>query len=216
MYVLTETQALLTRHALTIAASVRNTDTDLPENVSTLLLISPDGPRFWQSFKNSPEYTDTRPDPLDRWSLRVINALAEDLGARALYPFGTTPPHPFYRWALASRQIWASPVQWLVHPDAGLWLSFRAALAFERELVLPPVSITPPCLVCPKPCAYACPVGALTERGYDTQACHAYLDTVEGENCLREGCAVRAACPVSQTHGRNPEQSAFHMRHFHP
>ncbi len=197
-----------------VAGGVQRSDANLPEGVETLLLLAPDGPRFWSEIVASPEYADGRPDPIDRWSRRVIDALAEGLGARAYYPFGATPPHPFFSWALATGQIFSSPVGWLVHPRAGLWLSFRGALGFAQRVDLPP-PVTSPCTGCPQPCVTACPVGALTDKGYDLPACHAYLDTPEGAQCMGQGCAVRAACPVSQAHGRDPAQSAYHMRQFH-
>ncbi|MBS8226880.1 ferredoxin, partial [Vannielia litorea] len=61
----------------------------------------------------------------------------------------------------------------------------------------------------------ACPVNALSASGYDTGACHAYLDTPEGADCLNRGCKVRRACPVSAAFPRVEAQSAFHMDHFH-
>jgi epoxyqueuosine reductase len=186
----------------------------LPDGAQSLALLAPDGPRFWARFITSPEYTDGQPNPLDRWSHRVIGAMAAALGARAVYPFGETPPFPFYGWALASGRAFASPVLWLVHDRAGLWLSFRGALAFGERIEQP--ASPNPCTGCAQPCVTACPVGALTDKGYDLAACHAYLDTPAGARCLSHGCAVRAACPVSQAHGRNPDQSAFHMRQFHP
>ncbi|MCC5963318.1 MAG: ferredoxin [Rhodobacteraceae bacterium] len=197
-----------------VAGGVQRSDANLPEGVETLLLLAPDGPRFWSELVASPEYADGRPDPVDRWSRRVIDTLAAELGARALYPFGATPPHPFFSWALATGQIFASPVGWLVHPRAGLWLSFRGALGFARRIDVPPPAQSP-CTGCAQPCVTACPVGALTDKGYDLPACHAYLDTPEGAQCMAHGCAVRAACPVSQAHGRDPAQSAYHMRQFH-
>ena len=66
--------------------------------------------------------------------MRVIGALAEELGAQALFPFGTQPPHPFYTWALASGRVWSSPVQFLVGADAGLWASYRGALGLGRGI----------------------------------------------------------------------------------
>ena len=33
-------------------------------------------------------------------------------------------------------------------------------------------------------------------------------------DCMSKGCAVRRACPVSQSYGRMEDQSAFHMRAF--
>ena len=46
-------------------------------------------------------------DPLDRWSRRLIERLARELGGRALFPFGGPPFLPFQRWA--SQQNWFIP-----------------------------------------------------------------------------------------------------------
>ena len=75
-----------------------------------------------------------------------------------------------------------------------------------------------PCDTCAaKPCLTACPVNALSaETGYDLAACHSFLDTEAGQDCMSRGCKARRACPVSQSYARLPEQSAFHMRSFHP
>lgn len=204
----------LQRHALTVASGVRKGGATLPDGVETLLLIAPDGPRFWTAFTLSPEYCDGRPDPMDRWSVRVLDGLAQALGGQAFFPFGANPPHPFFTWALASGRAQSSPVQWLIHDRQGLWLSFRGALGFATAIDLP--SPTPaPCEDCVRPCVSACPVGALTDKGYDVPACHTFLDSDQGADCMNRGCAVRRACPVSVAFGRDPDQSAFHMRHFH-
>lgn len=201
--------------ALAIMGSVQRDEARLPDGVQTLILLGPHEPGFWKTFTASPEYMDGTPDPMDRWSRRVIDALARQLGARAIYPFGAQPPHPFYSWALATGRVWASPVQFLVHDTAGLWASFRGALGFA-DLLNQPARLANPCTGCAQPCATACPVGALTPQGYDVPACHAFLDSADGQRCLSGGCAVRAACPVSRAFGRHADQSAFHMRQFHP
>ena len=70
----------------------------LDENFGqTILLFGPQQPDFWPAFSASPEYTDGATDPLDRWSTRVITALAADLGARALFPFGGAAVSTVYR-----------------------------------------------------------------------------------------------------------------------
>lgn len=202
-------------HALAVMGSVQCGQVQLPDSVQTLVLLGPHEPGFWETFTASPEYMDGAPDPMDRWSRRVIDAMALQLGARAFYPFGVQPPHPFFSWALATGRVWSSPVQFLVHDTAGLWASFRGALGFA-DILDQPARAAPPCATCARPCVTACPVGALTPQGYDVPACHAFLDSADGQHCLSGGCIVRAACPVSQTFGRRPEQSAFHMRQFHP
>jgi epoxyqueuosine reductase len=202
-------------HALAVMGAFHKGVAPLPDGVETLVMLGPSEPGFWGSFTQSPEYRDNLPDPMDRWSRRVIDGLAQSLDAQAFYPFATTPAHPFYTWAKATGRAWSSPVQFLVHDVAGLWLSYRGALGFATRLDLPPAPAHSPCTNCEQPCATACPVGALSLSGYDVPACHAYLDQPKGQTCMTRGCAVRAACPVSRAYGRSPEQSAFHMRQFH-
>lgn len=189
---------------------------DAPAGTETLVLLGPREPAFWAHVTAEPEFTDRKPDPMDRWSRRVIGRLACDLGAKAKFPFGGPPFAPFIRWATRTGRAWTSPVSILVHDTAGLMVSYRGALALKQRIALPEPPGAPPCATCHKPCLTACPASALTPQGYDTTACHAYLDSVQGETCLSAGCAVRRACPLSQSYGRQPAQSAFHMRSFHP
>lgn len=187
---------------------------DLPDGTRTLLLLGPAEPGFWPFFTAQPEWQDRLPDPMDRWSRRVIGGIACDLGAEALFPFGGPPHHPFYQWALRTGRAWESPVRLLVHDRAGLFVSYRGALALRERLVLQ--SPRPrPCDACPRPCLSACPVGALTAEGYNLGKCHDFLNIPEGQGCMTLGCAVRRSCPVSQSYARLPEQSAYHMRQFH-
>ena len=185
-----------------------------PEGTGTLMLLGPREPGFWAHVTVQPEFVDGQPDPMDRWSTRVIARLAADLGAYAIFPFGGPPYAPFFSWATASKSAWASPVKLLVQAEAGLMVSYRGALAFAERLELPPAPERP-CGSCAQPCTTACPVGALTPQGYDLGACHAYLDTEAGADCLTRGCAVRRSCPVSQRYGRSEAQSAYHMGVFH-
>lgn len=207
-------EARLADHRLAVLGGFACEDDDtLPGGTRTLLLVGPGGADYWPHVSSQPEW-DGAADPVDRWSRRVIGRLACDLGAKALFPFGGPPWHPFYRWALRTGQVWDSPVRLLVHAEQGLMVSFRGALALKEALDLPPASARP-CDGCAAPCLTACPASALTGAGYDVPACHAFLDTVEGTDCLDRGCAVRRACPVSQTYARMSEQSAYHMRQFH-
>lgn len=182
-----------------------------------MLLLGPLEPGFWPAVTRSPEFTDTAPDPLDRWSRRVIGTWACELGhgTKALFPFGGPPWHPFIRWAQASGRAHVSPVGLLVHDAAGLMISYRGALALKARIDLPAPPPSP-CETCTdRPCKAACPVSALSLSSYDVPACKAYLDTAPGLDCHGRGCAVRRSCPISRDHGRAEAQSAFHMRSFH-
>ena len=184
-----------------------------PEAARTLVLLGPLEPGFWQHFRASPEGRDGAPDPVDRWSRRVIGALAGEFRAAALFPFGGPPWQPFTAWALRTGRVWNSPVRLLVHDTAGLFFSCRGALALPDRLALPEPGPRP-CEACAAPCLTACPPAALTPAGYDLPACHGFLDTAAGADCMRLGCAVRRACPVGR--GRRPAaQSAYHMARFH-
>ncbi|WP_170787569.1 ferredoxin [Ruegeria lacuscaerulensis] len=180
----------------------------------TLVLLGA-GSAFWPVLKAAPEWQE--PDPVDQWSTRVIGQMARDLGATAHFPFGGPPYAPFIDWALKSGRTFSSPVGALVHDTVGMMISYRGALHFEQEFYIPEVSDLSPCTNCPAPCVTSCPVEALNSREfYNVAACHDHLSTVEGQTCMTGGCQARLACPLSAGAGRDPEQSAHHMRAFHP
>ena len=180
----------------------------------TIVLLGPAEPGFWTHVNDQPEFSDGLPDPLDRWSARVIGGVANAVGGTAHFPFGK-PTHPFFSWALRSGRAWQSPVVLLVHDHAGLMVSYRGAILLPDTFFESP-SVARPCDTCiAKPCLTACPALALNENGYDLDACHSFLDTPGGLGCLSHGCEVRRSCPVSKNYGRSRHQSAFHMERFH-
>jgi hypothetical protein len=188
----------------------------VPGTVATLVLLGLTGRHGWVRFLDSPEYRDGHADPLDRWSRRVVGALAESVGGVAFYPFGGPPFLPFGRWAARAEAVFPSPLGLLIHPDWGLWHSYRGALGFAQRLALPsPDSRPSPCIDCvDRPCLSACPVGAFGPAGYDVAACIGHLDRPEGAACRTAGCRARRACPVGSAAQHGPEQAAFHMQAF--
>lgn len=188
-------------------------DTDL-RGMGTVLLFGPKEPAFWTTFTLSPEYLDGTPNPTDRWSARVLTGLATAFNAHPFFPFTGPPYQPFYQWALRTGRCYASPINLLVHDTAGLFVSFRGALAFPQVIDLPPVG-TSPCESCfGKPCTTQCPVDAFASGAYDVPACASEMRGADRQNCLAQGCGARRACPASQSYGRVAEQSAFHMQVF--
>ena len=202
-------------HLMVMGAFHPDEGDDLPADIATLVLLGPaGGPGYWAHVTTETEW-DGHPDPIDRWSRRVIGQMACDLGGKAYFPFGGPPWKPFIAWAKRSGRAWTSPVTILVHDAAGLFVSYRGAVGLREKLDLPQPGERP-CDRCEgKPCLTACPVSALTEAGYDVPACHAYLDTPPGMDCMTGGCAVRRACPVSRRYGRVAGHSAYHMGQFH-
>lgn len=218
---LAQIETLAARHSLAVCGGFHAEDeATLPKGTRTVLLLGPAEPGFWAHLTAQPEWQDGAPDPVDRWSRRVIGRMACALGGpearvKALFPFGGPPWHPFYQWALRSGRAWDSPVRLLVHDVMGLFASYRGALAFTQRIALP-APPAKPCDSCQdKPCLTACPPRALTGAGYDLPACHGFLDRAAGKDCLSGGCLVRRACPVSQAYARMPEQSEYHMGQFH-
>ncbi len=106
-------------------------------DVRTIVLVGMVGRSGWDAFAASPEAGDGLDHPLDRWSRRVIDALARELGAIALYPFGGPAHFPFQQWALRSEPVHPSPIGLLIHPRYGLWHSYRGALGFLDALDVP-------------------------------------------------------------------------------
>ena len=183
---------------------------------ATIALVGLGGRRGWAAFCASPEAEDGAADPLDRWSRRVVDGLAAELGARALYPFDGPPHWPFQRWARRAAPMHVSPLGLLIHASDGLWRSYRGALAFGERLAVPSSPVTAsPCETCrARPCLSACPVGAFTGAGYDVAACAAHLSDPAGRDCMERGCRARRACPIGAERAQPPGEAAFHMRAF--
>ena len=204
---------LVPRGALGLAESER---TEGLADVRTIVLIGMTGRAGWQAFAASPEAREGNDHPLDRWSRRVIDALACDLNAVALYPFGGPPHWPFQQWARRAEPIHFSPIGLLIHPTYGLWHSYRGALGFWQALDVPAFEASAsPCDSCrERPCLGACPVGAFSAGGYDVDVCAEHLRSPAGADCMTSGCLARRACPVGAEHAHGAEQAAFTMRAF--
>lgn len=190
-------------------------ETALPAGAGTLVLLGPDGAQWEAVFSRSPEAADGAPHPIDRWSRRVVAALAERFRASALFPFDGPPWLPVIRWAQDSGWAWPSPVGMLVHATAGLWFSCRGILVFDEKLALPDPPASSPCATCPtQPCRSACPVDAFGKGYYDVPKCASYLVEAGARTCMVRGCSVRHACPAGNRRRPLPDQAARHMRAF--
>ena len=183
----------------------------LAGSTGSIILLGPHEPSYWPAIGDSPEWQDGRPDPVDRWSRRIIESLAQVTGSKPHFPFGEQPA-PFLKWALASDRAWQSPIGMAVQAEAGLLVSYRGAL--ELKYSIQASRRENPCPSCKKPCMTACPVGALIGSDYDLDACWGYMRADSDQRCLSAGCLVRRACPISSLHPRIAEHSAYHMQQF--
>jgi len=193
-------------------------DIRLPDRrpARTIVLLGFAGAGHWATFSASPEARDGTPNPLDRWSRRTIDGLAERCGGRGLYPSDGPPWLPFQQWARRAEAVYPSPLGILIHPTWGLWHAYRGAIAVGEELAAAaPVRSASPCDGCrERPCLTTCPVGAVTPGRYDAVACRAHVRSEAGRDCLLEGCRARRACPVGAGHRYLPAEAEFHMCAF--
>ncbi|MEM1298009.1 MAG: ferredoxin [Pseudomonadota bacterium] len=201
-------------HGLSVVGAFHPDLPDMaPEGTRTLVMLGPGDTGMWQIFAGSPEYLDGAEHPLDRWSHRVVTALATELSAMPLFPFGGPPWHPFQRWAERAEGAVSSPVRMQATAARGLWTSYRGALAFRDRIDLPPPASANPCLACAAPCMQTCPVGAFSGDAYDVPRCTAHVQSDAGTACLT-GCLVRRSCPAGTALDLPEEQQAFHMAAF--
>lgn len=193
-------------------------DGELPEAVGggpgrALLMIGNIGGDFWPAFEAGRR---DEPDPLDGWVKRVVDPMAATLGARACHP-NDRPYQPFQRWAQRIEAVHGSPLGILIHPVYGLWHAYRAALIFAEPIDgLPKPDGQPsPCDTCvDRPCLSSCPVGAFTAAGLAPETCAGHLRGHRLPNCMADGCAARAACPVGGEFRYANPQLRFHMQAF--
>lgn len=221
---MSDLQQSLQEYGLFASPAVTLSDVDiqqlgLAEQATQLVLVGNRGSSYWPVFSRSEEFADGLADPLDRWSLRVAESICRLYpGYRAIFPSDGPPYMPFQRWALQSGNLSVSPLGLLIHPDYGLWHSFRFGLLSGADTANAPVSragCQSPCDGCPaKPCLSSCPVNAFTEQGYDFVACASYLKNNPQADCHDLGCQARNACPVGHAFRYDSAQHRFHLQAF--
>jgi len=186
------------------------------QRAGTLLLIGSTGPSLWPAFGESPEHSDGGPDPLDRFTRRVLTRCASAHGFEPLFPFEGPPYYPFQQWAFKCGGFSQSPLGVLAHRVYGPWTGFRAAfLSAEALADTSPAPSEGPCEGCEdKPCLSVCPVNAISlESGYDVAACRAHLAQDRDRDCW-SGCRARRACPFGTEHRQSAATAGFHMKSF--
>ena len=183
----------------------------------TVVLLGFTGGAQWGAFQQSSEARDGLPHPLDRWSRRVIGALANELGAADFYPSGSpASPLPFQRLARRCEPVDPSPIGLLIHDTYGLWHAYRGGLFLTERIALPPSSPrSAPCESCAhRPCLSACPVQAFRNGSFDLHACVSHVLSSAGADCRDNGCLARRACPVGPQFRYAAAQARFHMSAF--
>ncbi len=238
-------KAAVGAHGLNLRGGFVPVSTDglahLPDGqpVAVVWMVGVIGSAFWPHFKASRFFNDGLPDPLDRWSRAIGEALATQFGGRALFPFDGPPYHPFQRWADRAEPTQPSRMMLRIHPEYGLWHAYRFALALPAVagelgvaaatgnsasrtetvelagVIQWPTSAGDICTTCSgKPCLQACPVGAYTGESFLLQTCASHLHSDQGADCMQGGCLARRACPVAPDKRYSQEHAAFHMQAF--
>ena len=183
--------------------------------IGTFVLLGFTGGTQWPHFVASDEASDGLPDPLDRWSRRVIGTLARTCAGTAVYPSGD-PKLPFQRLAARCEAVYPTPIGLLIHSRWGLWHAYRGALLLPSRIPLhSPERGASPCASCAaRPCLRTCPVGAFRVDGFDLASCSAHVGSAEGSECRERGCRARRACPVGTEFTYADDQARFHMLAF--
>jgi hypothetical protein len=183
----------------------------VPHDARFVILVGNAGPDMFRRFMRERQSSDL----LDEWTKAVIDPLADDLGARAIYPFDK-PAQPFLSWARRAGAGHTSPLGLNIHPTYGLWHAYRAALLFPVVFDLPKSSTGgDPCEACAdRPCLSACPVSAFDGTSYDVVGCGQHIGKPAGQDCMDGGCKARLACPVGRDFIYASPQIQFHMKAF--
>ena len=187
------------------------------------LLIGNVGKDMWHVFSKSNEFADGKLDPMNRWTKRILDEIASELGARVVYPFDE-PYWPFQRLAQKAAVSRSSPLGILIHPHYGLWHAFRGLFIFDdahelssqiNQLIPSSEDLIHPCETCSdKPCLTACPVGAFTGERLEVKTCFTHLDSGNDPDCMQSGCQARLACPIAKDHQYVDAQMKFHMKSY--
>ena len=189
----------------------------------TVALIGNAGNDLWRAFRASDPDMAAR-HPLDGWVAGYLRAAADALGAE-LVDAMRPPWPPIQQWAARAGAGHRSPINLVIHPEYGLWHTFRGALLTAERLPLPDApALANPCETCAgKPCLTTCPAEAFAlpktenETGggrfaeFDSPACVDHVESPAGRGCRSAGCLARRACPVGRPWAYDREPAAYHM-----
>ena len=212
---------LLREHGLYVRGVTRLTNDEieayeLDADQAQLVLVGNVGSSYWSQFSLSSEFGDGETNPLDRWSRRIATSIAEELSLRPLYPFEGPPYFPFQQWAKRTEGLEQSPIGVMIHPQIGLWHSYRFALLGADLGCQTATDLgASPCISCvDKSCLHTCPVDAFDASGYAVDRCATYLQETPGAECHQQGCLARYACPVAPELRYIAAQGRFHLGAF--
>lgn len=223
-----ELQARLEEHGLKLWGATDLAVDDCPVGEESrkgmvAALVGNAGPSMWRSFDASDEKIDGNPDPLDRWTRKVVTKIGDEAGLVSRFP-SDKPWWPFQRISARVMGLKQSPLGILIHPEYGLWHAFRALLLVEPETEIvshlkglspDPEAVIHPCDSCmDKPCISACPVDAFGSIGaarIDRGRCLSHVVSGATPHCLDMGCYSRSACPVGKEWRYGDAQLKFHM-----
>lgn len=182
------------------------------------VVVGTGGGAFWRRFdvaRAQARWLIGRADPLDAFTRVVVaQAVCE---AQAIHPvpcrlvFPSDASIDFRRLAVLAGLAVPSRVGTLMHPVFGQWVALRAAVLVPRPETLPrPAAGFDPCGTClDHPCEPACPVRAVSVRGWDGATCAGHR-TDPGDSCAA-GCHARLACPVGGAHRPPPDALRHHQ-----
>jgi hypothetical protein len=185
----------------------------------SIVVIGNGGGDFWRAYRRHVEADpqwERRTDPLDDFTREVIEReIATALRERGLrcvvvYPFVNDAGNlHFMELGRLAGIGGPSLLGVLIHPVYGTWIALRGALLMDQLLDEPGDGAGyDPCPRCvPRSCRPACPVEAVSERGWDVMKCIKHR--VEAAPDCSHGCYSRLRCVIGPQH-RYPDDEIRH------
>jgi ferredoxin len=187
----------------------------------SIVVIGNGGGAFWQAYQRHagahPEWT-RRDHPLDDFTREVVEReigaplRACDLRCTVVYPFVSEAGNlHFMELGRLAGIGGPSLLGVLIHPVYGTWIALRAALLMEQALDEPGEGLDfDPCPRCvARACMPACPVGAVSDRGWDVIKCVRHR--VEAAPDCSAGCYSRLGCVIAPQHRYPDDESRHHQ-----
>jgi hypothetical protein len=178
--------------------------------VRSALVLAAAGRALFEAFRDSPE-ARLCSDPLDAYTRRQAEAVADRLAGRALFAFERRGGSfaDFVALGRAAGLGAPSRLGLLLHPEYDPWMSIRAVVLTPCELPeTHPLSSFDPCRGCAAPCARACRGQAFAGERFDVARCAA---TRRREAGCRHRCDARGACVIGTEHRYAEAAEAHHM-----